>query len=1055
MKRKILSSLAMSALLAASAGELAKWKFDQKTDLKTGSCGFNADTDALSRRISTEVKTPNGDNTLELSLLTPPAIPVAHSRQVYLRYPAEIEKGETYRLLFYCRGTVPGVVTAQATQWNAPYRILGPGGGKEFKVRPEWQLFELQFRCSADFPPPFALPRLLIGFYPVGEKLYLGPVTLEKVEKKLPLALSTEWRYLRGRHPVNAVPSEAQSVRLENQAFVIAAGRPERPKSCATFYNRILAPEDGVMQCGMAADWYFECFLNGRKIYSTLEKGNDSPAIIPADHVFELPVKNGENLLAVHVYSGSKGWKLAAGPATPGKTVVITEGKAYRRVKPVDLAVQAGTALDFSALNGPRPDVEERGRLIVNSNGRLAFSSAPDVPVRFTAFNFVPANWRQKVDSWSKADVDHFADGVKNMGYNMIRIHAPGWFFLGWKIHDRPFKTLAEVGLPQKTEEIAWSRRSLDVFDYLVFSLKKRGIYLNLDISDGGLGYTMARNYSGRKGVKWNIFFDRRYRNYWRAIAGGLLTRVNPYTGKALKDDPVLALVNFMNEQDLILGNQEGMAQLKKGFLAQARERGETDPRYPDLSENALRAGDGKSREAGEFLISMMQEMTSWYATTVRGLGYPGLFSNWDMIIRTMEIPVRAQLPVIAQHIYFAHPWWEERKQKLGLPRRTYWAAATESDAVCDQGSSLDTFFFRSAAAARFLDRPYCITEHSQSAPNRFRHERGLFFGSYAALQGWDMLTAHSDMMVRNPDPIVWFDYASDPIARASEAISALVFLRGDVAEAKHSIAFPLKKETLFPGNYLAAIGEGYSKLSMLTKIGILYPEEKPLAPVGTARPDLEIIPTRFSPLRVYEWWVGISGSQHDGDTGKEIAKLRAHGILSAENRTDFQQNRYESETGELYLDARAEELIVTTRRLEGMILKGDHPVTGKALAIKRCSRPAALVLASLEKDHSLQQAKRLLLILSTNAFNNNMRFTSDTFRRCQDLGEFPVLIETAVIELEAATDHEVSPVVYALNLDGTRQERIPATVKAGRLRLRLDTAGLEYGTPFFEIIYP
>ena len=68
------------------------------------------------------------------------------------------------------------------------------------------------------------------------------------------------------------------------------------------------------------------------------------------------------------------------------------------------------------------------------------------------------------------------------------------------------------------------------------------------------------------------------------------------------------------------------------------------------------------------------------------------------------------------------------------------------------QGSSLSSSYFRSAAAVRFLDRPYMITEYSQSFPNQYRHERGLYFGSYAALQGWDNLTPHEDMV----RPMFW-----------------------------------------------------------------------------------------------------------------------------------------------------------------------------------------------------------------------------------------------------------------------------------------------------------
>ncbi|UKI34945.1 MAG: hypothetical protein L6W00_26090 [Lentisphaeria bacterium] len=91
----------------------------------------------------------------------------------------------------------------------------------------------------------------------------------------------------------------------------------------------------------------------------------------------------------------------------------------------------------------------------------------------------------------------------------------------------------------------------------------------------------------------------------------------------------------------------------------------------------------------------------------------------------------------------------------------------------------MNSSYFRSAATARFLDRPYLITEYSHSAFNRYRHERGLYFGSYAALQGWDNLTPHGQLLRLTVDPIWTFEQAMDPISRASEVAVALTFLRG------------------------------------------------------------------------------------------------------------------------------------------------------------------------------------------------------------------------------------------------------------------------------------
>ena len=58
------------------------------------------------------------------------------------------------------------------------------------------------------------------------------------------------------------------------------------------------------MQIGMAADWWFECRLNGEAVYSTLAGGNREQQFSPENHVFNLPVKKGRNLLAVPFWPG-------------------------------------------------------------------------------------------------------------------------------------------------------------------------------------------------------------------------------------------------------------------------------------------------------------------------------------------------------------------------------------------------------------------------------------------------------------------------------------------------------------------------------------------------------------------------------------------------------------------------------------------------------------------------------------------------------------------------------------------------------------------------------
>ena len=137
------------------------------------------------------------------------------------------------------------------------------------------------------------------------------------------------------------------------------------------------------------------------------------------------------------------------------------------------------------------------------------------------------------------------------------------------------------------------------------------------------------------------------------------------------------------------------------------------------------------------------------------------------------------------------------------------------------------------------------MTEFSHSAPNRFRHERGLYFSSYAALQDWGLSDGAfgSGSRKRNPDPIYFhFDSALDPMSRVNEILETLIWLRGDVKPARHRVELQLRPEIMYPKYCIAKVSDDYDRLAMLTRIGVsCSPERNPDAPAA----DLVLTPTK------------------------------------------------------------------------------------------------------------------------------------------------------------------------------------------------------------------
>lgn len=1053
---------------------LKEWKFQLKSNLNENiKYSYHGEDNKFVWSVDSVNKTPDGDNSLRITSLSVKPNSKMHEKQINFIYNANLNKEQKYMVEFWCKGREGKEISLTVAQAQAPYKALANPSSVNHKIvfTGKWQKVSVEFYPLQNWNCSVAAPRIMAAHYPARYSFHIGPVKFVKAPKHLALDISHEWKVFAGVNSndlhiasFNEIPDSMlqsngitvahQTARLTENAIDIATlAGGFAFKNCAVLFNEFESAEEGQMQIGCSADWWMEFAVNGYVVFSTMQTGNISQVYKPGDHVFNFPVRKGKNLIAVKVLSGANGWKFVAGAVDfREKGSELIEMKANKDWKPLDYSnfrIKRGSALDLSEIVERKP-AGTFGRVIINKAGKLAFENNPSQAARFFSFNGgMP--W----EAVSHECIDSFADEVASSGYNMVRLHYSHVTLL----NNRRARTTLESPeqLPQVAEEIPFDSQKVDLFDYMVSAFKKRGIYINLDALAGHGGYSnnnpwWSKNKLMRPG--YQLLIDEKFRNNWKAGVGFILTHYNKYIEGSLMDDPVLVNVCFYNEQDFHVNNEQFQQVLapawreylenKYGSIEKLRKSWKDFPLVsnvkdfhviPPPNEKMLRGGGASSHDAGDFLIGMMTEMTQWYYNTLKEIGYKGLSSQWDMIIRTMEIPARALMPVIAQHTYFCHPG---TKKVNGKTHKTV-----------GQSSSINSSYFRAAAAARFSDRPYLITEYSHSSFNRYRHERGLYFGAYAALQGWDSLAAHANMVKMIPEPLETFENPCDPISRASEVVTAFAWLRGDVKTSPHMVELLLKPQNLFPDFYLSAIGDDYAQLAMITGLGISYPSVKPLAPVGKASPDMTIIPETFSTLGVSSWYISAATS-YGNEFPIVIKKLRKHGIISSANRTDPFARLYQSDTGEITLYGRDETMTVVTPRLEGAVIKKDKPVKLKNVSINRCSVPASVTIVSLNKLESIENSKRLLLVFSSNALNTGMIIRNGNTMEKQ--GELPVLMQTGKLELKIQSSNAKMK-LYALSVDGNRREQLPLIITNGKIYMKLDTSKLKYATPFFELV--
>ncbi len=157
-----------------------------------------------------------------------------------------------------------------------------------------------------------------------------------------------------------------------------------------------------------------------------------------------------------------------------------------------------------------------------------------------------------------KDTADRLADRLARFGINCVRLHHLDMRDIWGKNFDRTM--------------MQFDPEQLDRLDYLVSTLKTRGIYVNINLH-------VSRSLDERDGFPKNVnrpSHDKGIDNYYRPFidankkyARDLLEHVNPYTKTAYKDEPAVAMVEINNENSILCmwGGWGGLDKIEDPFL--------------------------------------------------------------------------------------------------------------------------------------------------------------------------------------------------------------------------------------------------------------------------------------------------------------------------------------------------------------------------------------------------------------------------------------------------------------------------------------------------------
>ncbi len=619
----------------------------------------------------------------------------------------------------------------------------------------------------------------------------------------------------------------------------------------------------------------------------------------------------------------------------------------------------ATSAIDLSFLNDR--SAGGHGFLQIR-DGRFVFKDG--TPARFWGTCF---SAEQNLPPHRDAEIT--ARRLARYGVNMVRIHQADAGYAS----DNLFRTKRQGNGTRQLNPAM-----MDRLDYLIAQLKKNGIYVYFDLLstrtfDASDGVTSAEKLE--LGGKPYTNFDEHLIRLQEAFARQFLTHANPYTKLTYKDDPAVAMIALVNENDVFckpIKVEPYRSQFEKRYRAWAAKRKVKLPEGKmDLTH--------KTPPLMRFFTEIQRAYNERMMRLCRSLGVrvPITGSNWT--INAGLVAALEPVDFTDSHGYWDHCWDNYTRIRNRVMIR-----------------SRQTIFGR-LAFQRVPDKPFFCSEWGQPWPNEFRAEMPLSVASVAALQGWGgaLIYTYAHYSYPAVDSLSGpFDTLNDPCLFGLFYHAALMVRRPDVEPARRRLAVQIPDKKIYA--------------------------EKPATP---ARCSVYDVAAERSVLATAAGRDAPSGWQAV-PLSRSILPITAHTVAS--------------DTGQYHRDWRAGVATINTPRTQaawGFLGALDRPVRLGDVELKVHTPFAAVAISSLTDD-PIGRSGRLLLTAVSRAENTGMVYDLFHTRKIA-AGHGPILIEPVRGHVSIRTSRR-DLTVRGLGPLGQCVAEVPAEVAGGCLRFEM-----------------
>ena len=673
-----------------------------------------------------------------------------------------------------------------------------------------------------------------------------------------------------------------------------------------------------------------------------------------------IPLRDGKKVVSLEFLSRGQVWMIPAATISDREmeqknTIIRTVIRSDKHWKGVSFGYQTlpGSVADLSFLVQPGAPAGKYGFLKCRGD-QFEFEKRPGVPVRF---------WGKcmgfRTLFQSEEQTLAMLDEEAALGTNAIRLHH--------------FDNSLTYG---KFERGSFHPEYLRKLDFLVAEAKKRGIYITLDLFTYR-HYDVMKKLGNPSMTDYKVlcYFDKKAQNGLLGFAEELFLHVNPYTGKAWKDEPAIITLNLINEGTLpalLPRTGKRVRELvDKAFQKYAAERKIT---LTDLNRGEVHA---------EFLADAGKRFFHDVKEKLNKLGVKVLFSDQNFAQTALD--TRNVYDYVDSHFYFCHP--------VSLSGRnaspTFYGSASPI-----RGYSAG---LRNIALTRILGKPMTITEWNYCWPNPHFFEGPFLTGAYAALQDYNGLWFLSSAFERAKEgTLSAFNSSNNAVMRLALRAGALLYLRGDVKPSVRTIA-----ATVEGGKKVGSF------LQLVSKFGIRHPPY-PQEGVLLASPDEKI--SHPAP---------VTGRNPE----EFLQKLKQMKVMD-DNALSLKRKTALSDTGELFLDAANEIFTVVTKQSEVLLLPGKREAKGDVLRVRNGSAHAAFHAAALDR-HPLSGSGRIMILHLTNLSNEGTVFLNADQSILEKQGTSRQVLYRNKAEIELAVTGKAYT-LFACDPNGKRLFQVP-----------------------------